>query len=287
MTARRRRLRHFEEPSENARVQNFDRNSACARELILRNSHRLHLDPERILETAEKLARRVEDRFPGSSIARLSFDLSKVARVTVVQVERARRPIVWLRIAAWLLISLGIMLAIEITKHLHTNFDLGNPGDFIQSFQAALETCVLMGASILFVLGWENRIKRRRTLHYLHELRAIAHLVDIHQINKTPDTVRFDMDPTPNSPVRTMTPFQMARYFGYCAEMLSLVGKLATLYAQDFADPAVMQAVDQVEDLTTSLSSKIWQKSMLITHRLPAESPGYSSSGESSGPVAP
>lgn len=47
--------------------------------------------------------------------------------------------------------------------------------------------------------------------------------------------------------------------------MLSLVGKLATLYAQDFADPAVLQAVDQVEKLTTSLSSKIWQKSMLIT----------------------
>lgn len=247
----------------------------------------MHLDPERILETAEKLARRVDERFPESSIARLSFDLSKVARVTVVQVERARRPIVWLRVAAWLLISLGIILAIEISKHLHTNFDLGNPGDFIQSLQAAIETSVFLGASILFVLGWENRIKRRRTLHYLHELRAIAHLVDIHQINKTPDTVRFEMDPTPNSPVRTMTPFQMARYFGYCAEMLSLLGKLATLYAQDFADPAVMLAVDQVEDLTTSLSSKIWQKSMLITHKPLADAPGSSSTTESSGTVAP
>lgn len=228
------------------------------------NNH-LHLDPQRILETARKLSLRVEERFPGSSIAGLSRELAKVAGVTVVQVERARRPSVGLRVAAWVLIGLGLTMAVEIAKHLHTNFDLGNPGEFIQSFQAALETCVLLGASILFVLGWENRIKRRRTLHYLHELRTIAHLVDIHQINKTPDTIRFDLPLTANSPVRSMSPFQLARYFGYCSEMLSLVGKLATLYAQDFADPAVLQAVDQVENLTTSLSSKIWQKSMLIT----------------------
>ena len=47
--------------------------------------------------------------------------------------------------------------------------------------------------------------------------------------------------------------------------MLSIVGKLATLYAQDFPDASVLQSVNQIEDLTTSLSSKIWQNSMLIT----------------------
>lgn len=229
------------------------------------NNQRLHLDPERILNTAQKLSLRVEERFPGSSIANLSRELAKVAGATVVQVDRARRPNIGLRVAAWILIGLGLVLAIEISKHLHTSFDLGNPGEFIQSFQAAMETSVFLGASIVFVLSWENRIKRRRTLRYLHELRTIAHLVDIHQINKTPDTIRFDMTLTANSPVRVMSPFQLARYFGYCSEMLSLVGKLATLYAQDFADPAVLQAVDQLENLTTSLSSKIWQKSMLIT----------------------
>jgi hypothetical protein len=62
-----------------------------------------------------------------------------------------------------------------------------------------------------------------------------------------------------------MSSFQLARYFGYCSEMLSIVGKLATLYAQDFPDASVLQSVNQIEDLTTSLSSKIWQKSMLIT----------------------
>lgn len=170
-------------------------------------NHHLHLDPQRILETARKISLRVEERFPGSSAAGMSRELAKVADVTVVQVERARRPSVGLRVAAWGLIGLGLIKLVEISKYLHTNFELGNPGEFIQSFQASLETCVLPGASILFVLGWENRIKRRRTLHYLRELRTIAYLVDIHQINKTPDTIRFDMPLTAHSPVRVMSPF--------------------------------------------------------------------------------
>ena len=69
----------------------------------------------------------------------------------------------------------------------------------------------------------------RRTLNFPHELRIIAHLVYIHQINTTPDPIRFDMPLTAHSPVRVMSSFQLARYFGYCSEMLSLVGKLATL----------------------------------------------------------
>jgi hypothetical protein len=225
----------------------------------------LHLNPVKILLTAQKLALRIQDRFPDSGISGLGRNLSDVAGVTVQQVELARRPIIGLRIMAWLLIGFGLAVAIQLAGQLQTNWDLGNPGEFIQSFQAALESSVFLGAAVLFVLGWENRIKRRRALHYLHELRAIAHLVDMHQLNKTPDTIRFEASPTPNSPERIMSSFQLARYFGYCSEMLSIVGKLATLYAQDFPDASVLQSVNQIEDLTTSLSSKIWQKSMLIT----------------------
>lgn len=232
---------------------------------------KLHLNPEKLLLTAQKLSLRIQDRFPDSGISLLCHDLEDVASVTVRQVELAGRPIIGLRIMAWLLIGLGFAVAIELAGRLQTNWELGNPGEFIQSFQAALESGVFLGASVLFVLGWENRIKRRRALHYLHELRAIAHVVDMHQLNKTPDTIRFEASPTPNSPKRIMSPFQLARYFGYCSEMLSIVGKLATLYAQDFPDSAVQQSVNQIEDLTTSLSSKIWQKSMLITPKASSE----------------
>ena len=235
------------------------------------SENRLSLDPDQILSTAQKLSLRIYDRFPDSGLAILSKDLCEVARVTVRQVNLAHRPTIGLRIIAWLLIGLGLAILIQLGGQLHTNWDLGHPGEFIQSFQAAIESAVFLVASILFVLGWENRIKRRRALNYLRELRTIAHLVDMHQLNKTPDTIRFNAIPTPNSPKRLMSPFQLARYFGFCSEMLSIVGKLATLYAQEFSDNFVSQSVDQIEDLTTSLSSKIWQKSMLITPKAAGE----------------
>jgi hypothetical protein len=46
--------------------------------------------------------------------------------------------------------------------------------------------------------------------------------------------------------------------------MLSLTGKLAALYMQDMRDPVIIESVNEIEDLTTSLSRKIWQKIMIL-----------------------
>jgi len=55
-----------------------------------------------------------------------------------------------------------------------------------------------------------------------------------------------------------------SEYLDYCSEMLSLIGKLAALYVQKFDDPVALAAVNEVEDLTTGLSRKIWQKIMIL-----------------------
>ena len=57
-----------------------------------------------------------------------------------------------------------------------------------------------------------------------------------------------------------MTAFQLTRYLDYCSELLSIVGKLAALYAQSLPDSVVVAAVNDIETLTTGLSRKIWQK---------------------------
>jgi hypothetical protein len=46
--------------------------------------------------------------------------------------------------------------------------------------------------------------------------------------------------------------------------MLSFTGKLAALYAQYFPDATVTAAVNDIEQLTTNLSRKIWQKIVLV-----------------------
>lgn len=50
--------------------------------------------------------------------------------------------------------------------------------------------------------------------------------------------------------------------------MLSLIGKLAALYVQKFDDPVALSAVNDVEQLTTGLARKIWQKIMILDSAL-------------------
>jgi hypothetical protein len=61
-----------------------------------------------------------------------------------------------------------------------------------------------------------------------------------------------------------MTPFEHNRYLDYCSEMLALVGKIAALYVQTFPDERAVSAVNDVEELTSGLSRKIWQKIMVL-----------------------
>jgi hypothetical protein len=61
-----------------------------------------------------------------------------------------------------------------------------------------------------------------------------------------------------------MSRFELSRYLDYCSEALSLTGKVAALYLKGFDDPVALQAVNEVEDLTTGLARKIWQKLTIL-----------------------
>jgi hypothetical protein len=136
--------------------------------------------------------------------------------------------------------------------------------DFIQALEAGINDVVLMGAAIFFLVSIESRIKRARALSSLNELRTIAHVIDMHQLTKDPTELNNRGKDTASSPTRNMSPFELNRYLDYCSEMLSLVSKLASIYAQHFPDGTVVSAVNDVEVLTTGLSRKIWQKIFLV-----------------------
>ena len=106
-------------------------------------------------------------------------------------------------------------------------------------------------------------MKRARVLAALHELRSLAHVIDMHQLTKDPTVVVGPR--TPASPAREMNQFELTRYLDYCAEMLALIGKLAALYAEKLRDTVVVNAVNDIETLTGNLGRKIWQKIMIIS----------------------
>ena len=48
---------------------------------------------------------------------------------------------------------------------------------------------MLVGAGVFFLMTLETRVKRRRALEAIRELRAIAHIVDMHQLTKDPEWI--------------------------------------------------------------------------------------------------
>jgi hypothetical protein len=87
----------------------------------------------------------------------------------------------------------------------------------------------------------------------------------MHQLTKDPTVVLSGGAATSSSPVRQMSEFELSRYLDYCSEMLALIAKLAALYAARTQDETIIEAVNDLEDLTSNLGRKIWQKIMIIS----------------------
>lgn len=240
--------------------------------------NRLLLREDRIVETVAKLQRRISDRFPDSSLAELCGDLLDVAEQTSERAAWIGSPIRWIRVAGYvtavvLVVSLFFLVIYGLQKS--KSEELGFFGQ-IQAVEAGLNDLIFFMIAIWFLISLESRIKRRRALAAIHELRSLAHVVDMHQLTKDPERVLREWSGTPNSPTERMTPRELNRYLDYCSEMLSLIGKIASLYVQRFGDSDAVAAVSEVEQLTTGLSRKIWQKIMILNQTRDTQPPTHS-----------
>lgn len=225
------------------------------------------LDANEIVKTSAKLQQRISERFPGSGLCRVAGELHKISQECVVRSGKIRQPNLLLRTGIFVLVcAILALLAFSIISLRKTGdvFELMN---FVQFLESALGSLVFIGAAILFLVTLEIRLKRARALEAVHELRAVAHIIDMHQMTKDPENIVRGPS-TPSSPQRTMTPFLLCRYLDYCTEMLSITSKVGALYVQGFPDSVALEAVDQVENLTNGLARKIWQKIMILDRML-------------------
>lgn len=227
----------------------------------------LSLDPHLIVETISRLEARIDERFPESGLGRLCGSLLDIGEHTKERLDDIEKPILWLRAATWLMAALVIGGAIAAIRAvlliLPTGFE--STFDAITLLEAGIQDVVFIGFGLAFLVTAENRLRRRQALAFIRELRAIAHIVDMHQLTKDPDRlVHAGTDDTDSSPMRSLDHDQLGRYLDYCSELLSLTSKLAALYAERFSDEVILQAVDEVEALTSGLSNKIWQKIMIL-----------------------
>jgi hypothetical protein len=222
------------------------------------------LDADRIVTTVERLTARIGERFPQSSLYNLSQEVITVAHKARDEAREIPRPIIWVRLATALLIL--ALAGLIIVSFLVVEAPLGrvNLIDYLQAVESLINDAFFIGAAVFFLARRETHLKQQRALKALHKLRSLAHIVDMHQLTKDPEGLRPQTLLTPASPRHELTPFELGRYLDYCSEMLSLLGKLAALYVQDFDNPVVLASVNEIESLTTGLSRKIWQKLMVL-----------------------
>lgn len=243
------------------------------------------LDPAKIVAQLEQLERRIGERFPNAGLARVCADLIEVARETHGRVEAISRRNWVLRSGVVLLVLACAALLVKIGAYIDfskTNAD--SVYSVLQGIEATMNLLVLMGIAVAFLVTVEDRLKRRRAVAAIHELRSIVHVIDMHQLTKDPGSIVGAGQETASSPKRSLTPFQLARYLDYCSEMLSLSAKVAALYAQSLPDPVVASAASDLEQMSANLSNKIWQK-ITIVQGMHAVMPGTAVPGMR--PVAP
>ncbi len=225
------------------------------------------LNADKIEETLAKLYKRIEERFPGRGLGKLCWELLVIAREDRERLSWVARPNVWLRAGVALALLLGVIgLVWSITSLYTAHLDVDTEAfSVIQGVEAVLNVVVLVGAAVWFLFNLESNLRRDNVLSDLHELRSIAHVVDMHQLTKDPTTMMASYTQTASSEhFPPMSEFELIRYLDYCTEMLALTGKLAALYMQDVRDPVIIDTVSEIEDLTGNLSRKIWQKIMIL-----------------------
>lgn len=226
------------------------------------------LDDGKILETLERLGHRIMERFPASGLGKVAHDLLGLSRVCAREAAALGRPNWPLRVGVAIAGVLMLGVLAYAVANAATAFGVRDSGlgmaDFVQAVEAVVNDVVFLGIAIFFLASVEGRLKRRAALRALHQLRSVAHIIDMHQLTKDPDRLFVDQPDTASSPDRPMTRAELGRYLDYCSELLSLTSKIAVLFVQSLDDPVVLQSVNEIEDLTNGLSRKIWQKITLL-----------------------
>ena len=166
------------------------------------------LRADHIARTAKKLSQRIFERFPESGLYEVSVRLLELGATAEIDAPRIARPIYWVRIAGGALIALILVMGTSLILTVLTNADqLSGVAlvDLLEGLEAGTQQFILFGLAIFFLVTLEGRIKRGRALRRIHELRSMAHVIDMHQLTKDPDYYRGETIDTVHSPKRELS----------------------------------------------------------------------------------
>lgn len=225
------------------------------------------LDTKKVLISISKLNARIEDRLPDSSLLVTCHDFHITALKCQEILNDILKPNYFLRIICGLVIAISLLgvfygfTLIEL-KVQRTIFDIATFAE------ASINNILLIGAAYYFIFNLEKRFERAKAIKYMNILSGYVHVVDMHQLTKDPhvycEAYKFSSE---HSPERLLSPFEFQRYLIYCTEFLSLISKVSAIFSHSIEDNAVAKNADEIENLSSLISNKIWQK-LIILERL-------------------
>src|SRR5208282_2474159 len=96
--------------------------------------------------------------------------------------------------------------------HIHTRWEFGTITEVFEAADAGFNLLVLLAGALWFLITIENRIKRKKALEFIEELREFLHVIDVTQLYYTP--VLYNTD---TGAPRTSLSFDYT-YFLYCTQ---------------------------------------------------------------------
>jgi len=216
------------------------------------------LAPAKLISTSNTLAGWIDRDFNHAHLSVVAANVQRLTQEAVVTAERIRRPIWPLRVGIW-----GLCLAfVAGAVHQLVSHRLDEVLHFLDETKGA---ALYLGGFLLGFITLEVRLKRRRAIKAVNELRAVAHIVDMHQLAKDQAIGEFREQTTPE---------KMESYLHACIALLALLSKIGQLYVEHFPDTVATQAVNEFEMIATGLSNKIWMK-ILSLQRLEGTLPKH------------
>jgi hypothetical protein len=229
---------------------------------------RPRLESEYVADTVGRLEARIRARFPDRRLGNVAAELGAAVPEIHAGFEHSkhRRSQVRLfsRIASGVIVlialgALGLALRDAFTRGTENSFD------WVPLVESLINDVIFAAIAVFFLWAMPERLERRALLDLLHRLRSLAHVVDMHQLDKDPEQARAAYAPTAMSPERRiMNAEDLHHYFDYCSELVSLIAKTAALCAERTSDAVVLHTVSEIETLAAQMSQKIWQKISLL-----------------------
>ena len=205
-------------------------------------------------------------------LAKVCRELVSIGADTQHRAEAIAKPHTAVRIIVYVAIAAGVigLVTVALVFTQSVQLQMGNEVfGLFQGIEAAMNITVLTGAALFFLVTPRNPHQAASGVGRPARLpldRARHRHASIDQGSERPARSHHAdrlVAGAHHGPIRLM------RYLDYCSEMLSLTNKLAALYAQNLPDSVVIDTVNDIEELTTNLSSKIWQKiSILESHEV-------------------